>query len=354
MTDDILGVAYQLKQSDRPFVIATVVRAEAPTSAKAGAKAIVTADGALNGWVGGSCTQPTVVRESLKALQDGQPRFLRMCPPEKRRGDTPGVVEVALTCISGGTLEIYLEPHLPAPHILAIGHLPVVEALSALAKDMNYSVTVVGENATREQFPRADRILEFDAQAANLPFTPQTYVVVASHGNYDEPALEAALKSDAAYVALVASTKRRDAVIDYLRGSGLSEEKLARLKCPAGLDFGAVTPDEIALSILAEIVQLRRRPSASQPADSPLVTRHSPPASDLPPSILAMRPAVIPTPGPGEAVDPVCYMIVEIATARWKVDYDGQTYYFCAPGCKRSFQKEPQRYLAELASLPSA
>src|SRR6185436_7524400 len=127
----------------------------------------------------------------------------RMCPPESLRGATPGVVEVALTCISGGTLEIYLEPYLPPPQILAIGHLPVVEALVTLAKDMHYAVTVVGENASPEQFPRADHIMEFEAEA--LRFTPQTFVVVASHGNYDEPALEAALNSDAAYVGLVAS-----------------------------------------------------------------------------------------------------------------------------------------------------
>ncbi len=323
MLEDIFGTAYQLKQTGQPFVIATVVRAEKPTSAKAGAKAIVTADGALNGWVGGSCTQPTVIRESLKALQDGQPRFLRMCPPEQMRGQQSGVVEVVLTCISGGTLEIYLEPHLPAPHILAIGHLPVVEALSALAKDMNYAVTVVGENATREQFPRADRVMEFDVD--QLRFTPQTYVVVASHGNYDEPALEAALNSEAAYVALVASQKRREAVLDYLRGSGVREATLARLKCPAGLDFGAVTPDEIALSILAEIVQLRRHSSI--------------------PVKVAEPPAQTPTQTPTEAIDPVCGMTVEIAAARHKSEYNGQTYYFCAPGCKRSFDKEPQKYL---------
>jgi xanthine dehydrogenase accessory factor len=268
--------------------------------------------------VGGSCAQPTVIRESLKALSDGQPRFLRMCPPEKLRGHTPGVVEVALTCISGGTLEIYLEPHLPQPQILAIGHLPVVEALTTLAKDMGYGVMVAGEGASREQFPRADTVQEFNV--AQLAFTPQTYVVVASHGNYDEPALEAALHSNAAYVALIASHKRRDAVLTYLRQSGLPEDKLARLRCPAGLNFGAVTPDEIALSILAEIVQIRRNSPISNP-----------------PTVIASAPL--------EAIDPVCGMTVEIATARYTSIHAGQTYYFCAPGCQRSFEHEPEKYL---------
>ncbi|HLF01754.1 MAG TPA: XdhC family protein, partial [Anaerolineales bacterium] len=200
--DDILSLAYHLKQSGQPFVIATVVRTHAPTSAKSGMKAIVTADGALTGWVGGSCTQPTVVRESLKALQDGSPRFIRLGPPEELRGDTPGVIEVPLTCVSGGTLEIYLDPHLPSPTLLVVGHLPVVEALVEIGRALHYSVTVMGEDVTPERFPSVDQALPLDI--ARLTFTPQTYVVVASHGNYDEPALEAALNSEAAYIALVA------------------------------------------------------------------------------------------------------------------------------------------------------
>jgi xanthine dehydrogenase accessory factor len=329
--------------------MATVVRAEAPTSAKAGAKAIITADGVLDGWVGGSCTQPTVVREALRAIQDGQPRFLRMCPPERMQGPQPGITEVVLACISGGTLEIYLEPHLPKPHILAIGHLPVVEALAALAHSMGYDVTVVGENASAEQFPTANHVQTFAMEnpAAGLKLDAQTYVVVASHGNYDEPALEVALKSDAAYVALVASKKRRDVVLEYLHGSDVPPEKLARLKSPAGLDFGAVTPEEIALSILAEIVQQRRRPVENSKSQVPNL---NPPSAisqaptSLPPSIMEMRPREIPTPGPGEALDPVCFMLVEIATARYKSEYNGQTYYFCAPGCKRSFEKNPAQF----------
>jgi xanthine dehydrogenase accessory factor len=368
MLNDYLATAHALSAAGRPFVIATVVRAEAPTSAKAGAKAIITADGGLDGWVGGSCTQPTVVRESLKALADGAPRFLRMCPPEQMLGQRPGMTEVVLHCISGGTLEIYLEPHLPPPHILAIGHLPVVEALAALGSAMNFRVTVIGENAQAAQFPGAAQVLAYDLglDAEHLSqlvtLSDQTYVLVASHGNYDEPALEAALRSPAAYVGLVASRKRRDAVLDYLRGSGLGESELARLRCPAGLDLGAVTPDEIALSILAEIVNLRRRPTeqttedggrktASDKSPSSVLRRSSSGPLSLPDSILAMRPAEIPTPGPGEALDPVCYMLVDIASAKYQTDYQGQTHYFCAPACKRSFDKNPQPFLDALREL---
>lgn len=340
MLNDYLTHAHALSASGQPFVIATVVRAEAPTSAKAGAKAIITADGVLTGWVGGSCTQPTVIRESLKVLSDGAPRFLRLGPPETLRHDSPGVIEVPLMCVSGGTLDIYLDPHLPQPHLFVIGHLPVVEALVELGKAMNYTVTVMGEDVTPEFFPRADRVMPLTL--IGLALSSQTYVVVASHGNYDEPALEAALNSEAGYVALIASQKRRDSVLNYLRGSGLSEEKLARLRCPAGLDVGAVTPEEIALSIIAEIIQLRRRGTITSPHPSASTASNS---NSSPNTILEMRPPVRPTLGPGEALDPVCHMVVEMATARYTSEHAGQIFYFCAPGCKRTFKKDPEKYL---------
>jgi len=319
MNIDLLDRASELKRAGQPFALATVVRAEKPTSAKAGAKAIVTADGTLTGWVGGSCAQPSVIRESLKALQDGQPRLLRLCPPEKlgRAGD--GITEAALTCISGGTLEVYIEPHWPKPHLIVMGHLPVAEALTTLGKGMGYAVTVMGLDVTPGRFPHAD-VVRDHIDFSQIRATPQTYIIVASHGNYDEDALIAALTTDAPYVALVASKTRAQAVVQYLRDSGLTEEQLARLKYPAGLDIGAVTPEEIAMSILAEIVQVSRRAPVELPA--PFVTA-----------------------APVEAKDLVCGMMVEIAGARHTTQHDHQTYYFCSAGCKRSFEKEPEKYL---------
>ncbi len=319
MKTDALELAFELNRAGHPFALATVIRAEKPTSAKAGAKGIVTADGALTGWVGGSCAQPTVVREALKALQDGEPRLVRLCPPEKL-GLAPqdGVIEVALTCVSGGTLEIYIEPRLPRPHLVAVGHLPIVEALATLGKDLGYEVTVMGLDITPDRFPRADRVFD-RLDFSQREVTPHTYIVVASHGNYDEEALEGALKTAAPYVALVASKTRAEAVVQYLRTTGLPEERLVRLKYPAGLDLGAVTPEEIALSILAEIVQHRRRASVSETQSETLT--------------------------PVEATDPVCGMIVEIAAARYTARHAGRAYYFCSAGCKRSFEKEPERYV---------
>jgi xanthine dehydrogenase accessory factor len=329
---DFLARAAELSRANQPFALATVVRAEKPTSAKPGAKAIVTANGTLTGWVGGSCAQPSVIRESVKALQDGLPRLLRLCPPEKlgRAGD--GVTEIALTCVSGGALEIYIEPHLPKPQLVIAGHLPVAEALARLGKSAGYAVAVMGMDATPDRFPEADLVSDH-LDFSQIKAAPQTFVVVASHGNYDEEALIAALNTDAPYVALVASKKRAESVIQYLRDSGIPEDRLTRLKYPAGLDIGAVTPEEIAVSILAEIVQVSRQPFGDAQGKLPITNYQLPMMTPAAAEIV-------------EAKDPVCGMMVEIAGARYTTEYGGQTYYFCCAGCKRSFEKEPAKYLA--------
>jgi len=229
------------------------------------------------------------------------------------------VLEVALTCISGGTLEVYIEPHLPRPQLIVVGHLPIAEALVALGKGLGYSVSVLGLDATPSRFPQADLVLD-RLDFSQVRLTPQTFIVVATHGNYDEEALAWALQTEAAYVALVASRKRAESVIAYLRDAGLSDARLARLKYPAGLDIGAQTPEEIALSILAEIIQQRPRTA--------LVAETAPPP-------------------PAEAIDPVCGMTVEIPTARYVAAYAGQTYYFCSAGCKRDFEKEPEKFVKQ-------
>jgi xanthine dehydrogenase accessory factor len=322
----ILDKAYSLLQAGEPFALVSVVRAERPTSAKPGASAIITTDGALTGWVGGSCAEPTVKRTAQLSLSDGQPRLLRLCPPEKR-GLLPqeGVTEVTMTCISGGTLEIYIDPQLSQPHLLVIGHLATAQALARLAKGLDYRVSVAGLDVTSERFPQADYVVD-RLDLSGLEITPSTYIVVASHGNYDEDALEAALQTQAAYVALIASKSRAQAIIQYLRDSSLSAEQIGRLKYPAGLDLGAITPEEIALSILAEIVQTRRRNLPTQPE----LGGHVDNSAESP-----------------TAVDPVCGMLVDIATARYTSEYLGQTYYFCARSCQHSFEANPADYITE-------
>ena len=349
MQTDFYNEVQRLREAGNPFTLATVVRAEKPTSAKAGSKAIITEDGTLTGWIGGSCAEPTVKREAKKALQDGQPRLLRLCPAEKM-GHAPqeGVIEIALTCISGGTLEIYIEPQLAQPHLLVIGHLATAEALVRLGKDLGWRVSLMGLDVRRERFPDADHIFD-QLDLSPLRITRNSYIVVASHGNYDEDMLVAALQSEAPYVALIASKKRSSAILQYLNEANLTQEQIARLKYPAGLDFGAVTPEEIALSILAEIIQLRRQlPTLAPHAHLPRaqvpgragVTNYSETQSPVYTLALPMAQSTA-----LEARDPVCGMTVEIETARFTSEYAGTTYYFCASGCKRSFDREPQKYI---------
>jgi len=329
MKIDFYDQIHDMRLAGNPFTIATVVRAEKPTSAKVGAKAFISEDGTLSGWVGGSCAEPTVKREAKKALQEGQPRLIRLCPPEKMGvAHQEGVIEIALTCISGGTLEIYIEPQLAQVHLVVIGHLATAEALVSLGKDLGWRVSLLGLDVTRERFPEADQIVDaLDFQ--KIKVSQNSYIVVASHGNYDEDMLVAALQSEAPYVALIASKKRSEAILQYLNESNLKKEQIARLKYPAGLDFGAVSPEEIALSILAEIIQ-RRRQTASNPQ-----TDSRDPSFELP----RVQGTEL------EAIDPVCGMTVEIATAHFTSEYNGKTYYFCAAGCKRSFDREPGRYI---------
>ena len=322
MTMDMLETAWSLKQQNQPFVLATVIRTEKPTSSKPGAKAIITADGVMQGWVGGSCAEPTVKREALKALGTGEPHFIRLCPSESRnKAPQEGVTEVELTCISGGTLEIYLEPYLPQPHLIVVGHHQIIPALVHQGKSLGYQVTVMSLEPVAETLAHADAVLT-NLDFASVHIYPNTSIVICSYGNYDEIALVEALKSEASYVALVASKKRLEAVRQYLKDSDLTEGQIARLKCPAGLDLGAVTPAEIALSIVAEIIQVHRR--------TPPTWRLSETSSHD---------------GPTEAIDPVCGMTVGIATARYMSEYAGQKYYFCAAGCKKRFEAEPEAYL---------
>lgn len=328
MKTDLYDEIQNLRNAGRPFALATVIRIEKPTSAKVGSKAIITEEGRLIGWIGGSCAEPTVKRETKKALKDGLPRLIRLSPAEKL-GKAPqeGVIEIALTCISGGTLEIYIEPQLAQPHLVVVGHLATAEALVSLGKDLGWRVSLMGLDVTRERFPNADHVFD-SLDFSQVAITQNTHIVVASHGNYDEDMLVAALQSNAPYVALIASKTRANAILQYLREANLTDEQIARLKYPAGLDLGAVTPEEIALSILAEIIQRRRQHPVS----------HSP-IRELQ-SLNSGLPENIP-----EAKDPVCGMLVEIATARFTSEYAGTTYYFCAAGCKRSFDKEPGKYI---------
>jgi xanthine dehydrogenase accessory factor len=327
MLDDFLKRSAELAAAGESFATATVVRCEAPTSGKPGDKAIIYPDGRLSGWIGGGCAQPVVIKEALKCLADGRPRLVRITPSANDDAAEEGVVDYTMTCHSGGALDIYIEPVLPKPHIVILGRSPIAQTLARLGRVIGYAVSVVAGEFGGEDFGDARLLVrkDFSLSAAGDGggASAQSYVVVSTQGEGDEEALEQALASNAGYVAFVASRTKYQKVIEYLRQKGVAEEKLKRVRAPAGLDIGAAAPQEIAVSILAEIIQVRaagkaQTPAQSKSAEQPAVTR--------------------------EARDPVCGMTLDSGNASHRSEYQNRSFYFCCAGCKQAFDKEPEKY----------
>jgi xanthine dehydrogenase accessory factor len=320
MRPEVLELAAELSRRGEAFVLATVVWRRAPSSGQTGSTALITPDRRIRGWLGGACAEPTVIREALRALEEGKPRLLFLGPPEElaARG-REGVVTVPIACQSEGALEVYVEPVLPQPQLVVIGRSPAVAALARMAGALGWRTVVVDDGGSPEDYPDAGRVLTtLDLEAAHVD--ERSFVVVATQGHYDEDALERALATPAAYVGLVASRKRAEGVLGYLRDRGVPEEALARVHAPAGLDLGRVSHEEIAVAILAELV--RERAAGDFPAAPPV---ERPPAH--------------------EEIDPVCGMTVEVATARHRSVHEGTTYYFCSAGCLERFERDPASFL---------
>ena len=298
MSEALLELAAELRRRAEPFALATVVRCERPTSAKPGAKALIREDGTVSGWVGGACAEPVVVREALAALRDGRPRLIGLVG-EGGRGPsrTEGILEYPMTCHSGGTLEIYVEPYLPKPLLVLVGHGPVVEAMAALGCAAEYAIVAVSGDTIR-------------ADLGQLRLTDRASVVVATHADLDEEALAHVLIMEVGYVSLVASRRRAAVILERLKERGVPSDCLGRLKAPAGLDIGATEPAEIAVSILAEIIQHHRSAKT-----------------------LETSAGVI------EATDPVCGMVVDVATVSHRSKVGDQTVYFCCRACKETFDQ---------------
>jgi xanthine dehydrogenase accessory factor len=313
---DLLTLAAGLAEREERFAFVTVVRREPPSSARVGDVALVTERGEYHGWAGGGCTRSTVLREAQRAIADGLPRLLSLSP-EPGGGRRPGVVFLPMTCESGGTVEIYVEPVLPAARLLLFGSSPAVRVLARIGHAMGYRVDVVDPDADKAGFPDADRLLKSIA-ADELP--RGAHVLVATMGDGDVEAIEAALARSPAYLGVIASSKRFAQLREALLARGASREALERIAAPAGLDIGAHAPEEIAVSIMAQIVERRRR-SATQATGAQVREQ------------------------PREAVDPVCGMTVTVAGARHTGEVLGVTYYFCCAGCRTKFLAEPARFL---------
>jgi xanthine dehydrogenase accessory factor len=325
MLDQFLRKTSELLAQDASFAVATVVRCLPPTSGKPGDKAIIHADGKIWGWIGGGCAQPVVAKEALKALADGRPRLVRISPSTDAAEE--GIVDYTMTCHSGGAMDIFIEPLFPIPHLVILGRSPVARTLARLGRTIGYTVSVVLPEAAEEGFADAKLVEAKDHSLESLAVTARTFIVVSTQGEGDEDALEQALKSDASYVAFVASKTKAGKVFDYLKTRGMSAERLNNVKAPAGLDIGAKSPEEVAVSILAQIVQARGQ-AVQSPSQSKAVS----------------------LPVNAEMKDPVCGMTVDVNKAGHKSEYQGKVFFFCCVGCKQTFEREPVRYL-ELTSL---
>jgi xanthine dehydrogenase accessory factor len=362
MHAELLRMAAELAAREEPFVLAVVVRRRPASSAQAGDMAVITAAGEFHGWLGGSCTQPTVVREARRALADGRPRLLALAPdPETER--RPGVAVFPMTCHSGGTVEIYLDPILPAARLLVLGVSPTARALVKLGKAMGYTVFAADAAAEPALFPEADRVLSDPASldlAAALGAASRggggrgsgCFAVVATMGEGDEEAIRAALALRPAYLGVVASARRFAQVRDRLLARGTAAAALAAIRSPAGVAIGAQTPEEIAVSVLAEIVARRQAPAGAaaaaqetevEPAGERGRRTTAPVAPVAPATIVRDDGSEPPT-----ETDPVCGMTVEVAGARHTVEAAGRTFYFCCGGCRERFLAAPERFAASV------
>jgi xanthine dehydrogenase accessory factor len=320
MDIDVLARALGLAGAREPFTMATVVWRRAPSSGHVGSKAVIRADGSVEGWLGGACAEPTVVREAQEAMADGRPRLLFLGrPDELDRRAADGMVTVPMACESEGALEVYLEPVLPRPQIVIIGRSPAVFTLAALARALEWDVAVIddGGDAATHPFPELVRTVLDLSEASGIGIGRASAIVVATQGHYDDLALEAALATDAGYVGLVATEKRAAATVALLRNRGFDDEQLVRVAAPAGLDLGRIDNAEIAVAVLADLVARR---AAGQLAGTVEVRARA------------------------TAVDPVCGMTVAAEHPRYHLAYDGAHYSFCSAGCLAAFQSDPGRY----------
>jgi xanthine dehydrogenase accessory factor len=308
---EVLEQARELALQGEEFALATVVWRQGPSSGQRGSRAIITATGQLHGWIGGACAEPVVIREARQAIADGEPRLLLLGTPEQFAGAIPeGMTVIPIACQSEGALQVYVEPVLVSPHLVIVGRSPMAHTLSELARALGW---------------RSDLIEAADFSAADVD--ARDLVVVATQGHGDEEAVEAAASAAPAFVGLVASKRRGESVLGYLADRGVSQNLLDRVRVPVGLDLGHTSHREIAVAILAELVQLR--------AAGALV--HDDSAA---PAAAA---------APAEAIDPVCAMTVPADRTSRPLEHNGVTYYFCGAGCRSAFEKDPVAYLPDEA-----
>ena len=317
MTEVFFRDYLKLSKKRVPFATAVVVKHDIPISGKSGDKAIILNDGSLLGWIGGGCTNPIVIEEGLSALNSGKSKLI-VIDPENKSDNGPGEKHFQMTCHSGGSLSVYVEPVFPRPLIVVMGNSPVAISLLKMSSELGYetlwTVNPEKENETLE----VDRIQKtFDLKNINL--SSPCFIIVCTQGENDWEALESAMKTSVSYVAFVGSRRKTETLKKELSENGVSPDRLGKMVNPAGLDLKARTPSEIALSILAEIVQLLRDDNT---LDNQVVSESE-----------------------EKAIDPVCGMKVDTELTKNTFQFKNQDYHFCCNGCKTKFKNNPELFL---------
>jgi xanthine dehydrogenase accessory factor len=314
-----LGVLEEMGELTRrgeAFALATVVWRQGPSSSQSGSRAIITGQGELHGWIGGACAEPVVIREAQRVMAEGTARLLLLGTPEQFGAAVPdGMTVIPISCQSEGALEVYIEPVLPVPHLVIVGDSPMARTLAGLAGTLGW---------------RADLIHGPDFTAGHAD--QRSLIIVATQGHDDEDVLERAVAARPAYLGLVGSRKRGATVLGYLADRGVPKDQLDLVRVPAGLDLGSTTHQEIAVAILAELVQLRASGALAGP-------KAGPPAAGS-----AKQQGTQQASRPAQAIDPVCGMTVTAEPSGRPVRYEGADYYFCCSGCRQAFEKDPDAY----------
>ena len=304
----VLEQAAELTRRGDAFALATVVWRQGPSSGQQGSRAIITASGELRGWIGGACAEPVVIREARQVISTGEARLLLLGTQDQFGAAVPdGMTVVPISCQSEGALEVYIEPVLPVPHLVVVGRSPMAETLASLGRGLGW---------------RTDLVAGPDLSGVGA--SERSMVVVATQGHGDEDAVQAALAVRPAYLGLVGSRRRGAAVLGYLADRGLPAAQLDRVRVPAGLDLGHTSHREIAVAILAELVQLRAAGA-----------------------LTAARPPGTAAAASAEATDPVCGMTVAAGPSSYPLEHHGTTYYFCRAACRQEFARDPAAYLKE-------
>ena len=317
MTEVFFRDYLKLSKKRVSFATAVVVKHDTPISGKSGDKAIILNDGSLLGWIGGGCTNPIVIKEGLSALNSGKSKLI-VIDPEKNSDNSPGEKHFQMSCHSGGSLSVYVEPVFPRPLIVVMGNSPVASSLLKMSSELGYETLWTVNNEKEKEFLDVDRIQKnFDLKNINL--ASPCFIIVCTQGENDWEALESAMKTSVNYVAFVGSRRKTETLKKELLEHGVSKDRLEGIVNPAGIDLKAKTPSEIALSILAEIIQLLRDDNT---LDNQSVSKSE-----------------------EKAIDPVCGMQVDTELNKNTVQFKNQDYHFCCNGCKTKFNKNPELFL---------